>query len=81
MVDVTVVKLVVVVGCVVVVSAFFAVVVGLVEFDLTLLSVVVEVGGIVGGVIEILFEVTVEVIEIGVAVKVVVASMGHYLDW
>ena len=76
MVDVTVVKLVVVVGGVVVVSAFFAVVVGLVEFDLTLLTVVVEIGGIVGGVIEILFEVTVEVKEIGVAFEVVVASMG-----
>ena len=76
MVDVTVVKLIVVVGGVEVVSAFFEVVVGLVEFDLTLFSVVVEVGGIVGGVIEILFEVTVEVKEIGVAVKVIVSSMG-----
>ena len=77
MVDVTVVKLGVVVGVGVVdVSAFFEVVVGLVEFDLTLFSVVVEVGGIVGGVIEMLFEVTVEVIEIGVAVRVMVASMG-----
>ena len=76
MVDVTVVKLVVVVDGVVVVSEFFEVVVGLVEFDLTLFSVVVEVGGIVGGVIEILFEVTVEVKEIGVAVKVIVACMG-----
>ena len=75
MVDVTVIKLVVVVTGVVVVSEFFEVVVGLVEFDLTLFSVVVEVGGIVGGVIEMLFEVTVEVKEIGVAVKVIVTSM------